>query len=105
MMLKTLDLCKVAEHAIVGKKFPVEVLFFNPLSELIKDCVVTVEGSGLSKKPIVKRVPSMQPEQKAIIHFVITPYKSGKHELSANLTCDKFKDVKGIQTIDVFVAS
>lgn len=95
---------KVVEQAIVGKMFPVEVSFLNPLDEPVKDCVVTVEGSGLAKKPVVKNVPTIEPAQTAMIQFELTPHKSGKHELSVNLTCDRFKDVKGIQTIDVFVA-
>lgn len=41
---------QVLGAVVVNQPLSIQVLFSNPLSEHVEDCVLTVEGSGLFKK-------------------------------------------------------
>ncbi|NP_001276676.1 protein-glutamine gamma-glutamyltransferase 6 isoform 2 [Mus musculus] len=95
---------KVLGPAVVGVTVTVEVLVINPLSESVKDCVLMVEGSGLLQGQLSIEVPSLQPQEKALIQFNITPSKSGPRQLQVDLVSSQFPDIKGFVIIHVATA-
>ncbi|XP_031229514.1 protein-glutamine gamma-glutamyltransferase 6 isoform X2 [Mastomys coucha] len=95
---------KVLGPAVVGVTVAVEVLVINPLSESVKDCVLMVEGSGLLQGQLSIEVPSLQPQEKALIQFNITPSKSGPRQLQVDLVSSQFPDIKGFVIIHVATA-
>jgi transglutaminase 6 len=52
----------------------------------------------------VFRVPSLQPQEKALIQFNITPSKSGPRQLQVDLVSSQFPDIKGFVIIHVATA-
>ncbi|EGV92446.1 Protein-glutamine gamma-glutamyltransferase 6 [Cricetulus griseus] len=95
---------KVLGPAVVGVAVAVEVLVINPLSESVKDCMLMVEGSGLLQGQLSIEVPSLQPQERALIQFNITPSKSGPRQLQVDLVSSQFPDVKGFVIINVATA-
>lgn len=43
-------LVQVLGAAVVNQPLSIQVVFSNPLSEQVEDCVLTVEGSGLFRR-------------------------------------------------------
>lgn len=41
---------QVLGEAIMNQPLTIQVVFSNPLSEQVEDCVLTLEGSGLFKR-------------------------------------------------------
>uniref|UniRef100_A0A8C5KV92 Protein-glutamine gamma-glutamyltransferase 5 n=1 Tax=Jaculus jaculus TaxID=51337 RepID=A0A8C5KV92_JACJA len=80
--------------AIVNQPLTIQVIFSNPLSEPVEDCVLTLEGSGLFKKQ--QRILLASP-------FILqtVPFKSGPRQIQANLRSNKFKDIKGYRNVYV----
>ncbi|KAM5245852.1 protein-glutamine gamma-glutamyltransferase 6 [Ctenodactylus gundi] len=92
---------KVLGPAMVGEAVTVEVMVINPLSESVKDCVLMVEGSGLLKGQLSIDVPSLQPRERALVQFSITPSRSGPRQLQVDLVSPHFPDVKGFVIMHV----
>ncbi|XP_044139772.1 protein-glutamine gamma-glutamyltransferase E-like isoform X3 [Bufo gargarizans] len=92
---------KALGPAVLGKPMTVEVTFTNPLATHVKNCVLTAEGSGLTKDEVKKSFDVVEPDQTMKITLNIEPYVSGQKKLLVNFTCDRFIDVKGFLTIDV----
>lgn len=46
----------------------------------------------------------MQPQEKALIQFNITPFKSGPRQLQVDLVSSQFPDIKGFVIIHVATA-
>uniref|UniRef100_A0A8C5KGB6 Protein-glutamine gamma-glutamyltransferase E n=1 Tax=Jaculus jaculus TaxID=51337 RepID=A0A8C5KGB6_JACJA len=95
---------KVLGPAMVGVEVAVEVLVVNPLLEAVKDCVLVVEGSGLLQGQLSINVPSLQPQERALVQFNITPSKSGPRQLQVNLVSSHFPDIKGFLVVHVITA-
>ncbi|XP_075818817.1 protein-glutamine gamma-glutamyltransferase 6 [Microtus pennsylvanicus] len=95
---------KVLGPAVVGVAVAVEVMVINPLSESVKDCTLMVEGSGLLQGQLSIEVPSLQPQERALIQFNITPSKSGPRQLQVDLVSPQFPDIKGFVVIHVATA-
>ncbi|XP_004687926.1 PREDICTED: protein-glutamine gamma-glutamyltransferase 5 isoform X2 [Condylura cristata] len=87
--------------AIVNQPLSIQVIFSNPLSEQVADCVLTVEGSGLFKKQQRVLIGVLQPQHRASITLETVPFKSGQRQIQANLRSDKFKDIKGYKIVSV----
>ncbi|KAE8575522.1 hypothetical protein XENTR_v10003861 [Xenopus tropicalis] len=95
---------KVPDKAAVNKALSVEVIFQNTIGDRLKNCLITLEGSGLIKDEVKVPVPDLKPSEKYSTKVVITPYKSGERNLSANLSADKLSDVKANLTVKVDAA-
>ncbi|MBZ3871918.1 Protein-glutamine gamma-glutamyltransferase 6 [Sciurus carolinensis] len=95
---------KVLGPAVVGVAVAVEVMVVNPLLERVEDCVLMVEGSGLLQGQLSIDVPSLQPQEKALVQFNITPSKSGPRQLQVDLVSHHFPDIKGFVIVDVATA-
>ncbi|XP_053450449.1 protein-glutamine gamma-glutamyltransferase 5 [Nycticebus coucang] len=87
--------------AIVNQPLSIQVIFANPLSEQVSDCVLTVEGSGLFKKQQRVLIGVLKPQHRAKITLKTVPFKSGPRQIQANLRSDKFKDIKGYRNVYV----
>uniref|UniRef100_A0A8C6ZS04 protein-glutamine gamma-glutamyltransferase n=1 Tax=Nothoprocta perdicaria TaxID=30464 RepID=A0A8C6ZS04_NOTPE len=92
---------KVLGPAVVHKAINVQVTFTNPLSEMVTDCVLKVEGSGLLKEQLKINVARMAPMESSTVQFEIIPYKTGTRQLQVDLVCTHFSAIKGFVTLDV----
>ncbi|XP_037667064.1 protein-glutamine gamma-glutamyltransferase 6 [Choloepus didactylus] len=95
---------KVLGPAVVGVAVVVEVMVVNPLSEGMEDCVLMVEGSGLLQGQLSIDVPDLEPQERALVQFNITPSKSGPRQLQVDLVSSHFPDIKGFVIIQVATA-
>ncbi|XP_038187650.1 protein-glutamine gamma-glutamyltransferase 5 isoform X3 [Arvicola amphibius] len=87
--------------ASVNQPLTIQVVFSNPLSEPVEDCVLTLEGSGLFKKQQRVLIGVLKPHHKASITLKTVPFKSGQRQIQANLRSNKFKDIKGYKNVYV----
>ncbi|KAM6053730.1 protein-glutamine gamma-glutamyltransferase 6-like [Chlamydotis macqueenii] len=92
---------KVLGPTVVHKAVDVQVTFTNPLSEVVTDCVLRAEGSGLLKEQLRINVARMAPMESSTVQFEIIPYKSGTRQLQVDLVCTHFSDIKGFVMLDV----
>uniref|UniRef100_A0A8B9NJK4 protein-glutamine gamma-glutamyltransferase n=1 Tax=Accipiter nisus TaxID=211598 RepID=A0A8B9NJK4_9AVES len=92
---------KVLGPTVVHKAVNVQVTFTNPLSEVVTDCVLRAEGSGLIKDQLRINVARMAPMESSTVQFEIIPYKSGTRQLQVDLVCIHFSDIKGFVMLDV----
>ncbi|XP_006881731.1 PREDICTED: protein-glutamine gamma-glutamyltransferase 6 [Elephantulus edwardii] len=92
---------KVLGPATVGMAVTVQVMVVNPLSEIVEDCVLMVEGSGLLQGQLSIDVPTLEPQEKASVQFDITPSRSGPRQLQVDLVSPHFPDIKGFVIIHV----
>ncbi|XP_054074485.1 protein-glutamine gamma-glutamyltransferase 6-like, partial [Rissa tridactyla] len=92
---------KVLGPAVVHEPVNVQVTFTNPLSEVVTDCVLRAEGSGLLKEQLRINVARMAPMESSTVEFEIIPYKSGTRQLQVDLVCKRFSDIKGFVMLDV----
>ncbi|KGL79522.1 Protein-glutamine gamma-glutamyltransferase 6, partial [Tinamus guttatus] len=92
---------KVLGSTVVHKAINVQVTFTNPLSEVVTDCVLRVEGSGLLKEQLKINVARMAPMESSTVQFEIIPYKTGTRQLQVDLVCTHFSDIKGFIILDV----
>ncbi|XP_012865681.1 PREDICTED: protein-glutamine gamma-glutamyltransferase 5 isoform X2 [Dipodomys ordii] len=91
----------VLGQAIVNQLLSIQVIFSNPLSEPVEDCVLTLEGSGFFKKQLRILIGDLKPHHKATITLKTIPFKSGQRQIQANLSSNKFKDIKGYKNVYV----
>ncbi|XP_059115525.1 protein-glutamine gamma-glutamyltransferase 5 isoform X2 [Peromyscus eremicus] len=87
--------------AFVNQPLTVQVVFSNPLSEPVEDCVLTLEGGGLFRKQQRVLIGVLRPHHKASITLKTIPFKSGQRQIQANLRSNKFKDIKGYRNVYV----
>ncbi|KAM5135842.1 protein-glutamine gamma-glutamyltransferase 2-like [Mantella aurantiaca] len=78
-----------------------EVVFTNPLDQVVSDIVVTAEGNGLLRDPITVKAGSVKPKETIAIPLTITPYKSGSRHLLVDVTSNKFQNAKGYVEVEV----
>uniref|UniRef100_A0A672U106 protein-glutamine gamma-glutamyltransferase n=1 Tax=Strigops habroptila TaxID=2489341 RepID=A0A672U106_STRHB len=92
---------KVLGPTVVHKAVNVQVTFTNPLPEVVTDCVLRAEGSGLLKEQLTINVARMDPMESSTVQFEIIPYSSGTRQLQVDLVCIHFSDIKGFVMLDV----
>ncbi|XP_048818446.1 protein-glutamine gamma-glutamyltransferase 6-like isoform X2 [Lagopus muta] len=92
---------EVLGPTVVHKATTVLVTFTNPLSEVVTDCVLRAEGSGLLKEQLNINVARMAPMETSTAEFEIIPYKSGIRQLQVDLACIQFSNIKGFVMLDV----
>ncbi|XP_061297735.1 protein-glutamine gamma-glutamyltransferase 6-like [Pezoporus flaviventris] len=92
---------KVLGPTVVHKAVNVQVTFTNPLPEVVTDCVLRAEGSGLLKEQLRINVARMDPMESSTVQFEIIPYSSGMRQLQVDLVCIDFSDIKGFVMLDV----
>ncbi|KAM4032376.1 protein-glutamine gamma-glutamyltransferase 5-like [Anomaloglossus baeobatrachus] len=87
--------------AKVNQPCKVQLMFSNPLTEDVRDCLLVIEGSGLLQKQIKILVGAMKASERSILEFDLAPYKVGLKQLQVNFSSNKFQVIKGYRTIVV----
>ncbi|XP_029920271.1 protein-glutamine gamma-glutamyltransferase E-like [Myripristis murdjan] len=95
-----LDICFTGK-AYLYREASVEILFKNLTDDTLKDCVLTVSGSGLLKQNVVQKLPELQSGHRARVTIYFCPHKIGKKTLLADFDCSLFRDIKGTCTVNV----
>lgn len=78
-----------------------EVIFTNTVKETLKECTLTVSGSGLLRREFECRLPDLRPNTRIRIKFPFVPYKIGEKTLVADFDCSTFRNAKGSSTVYV----
>ncbi|XP_026162493.1 protein-glutamine gamma-glutamyltransferase 2 isoform X1 [Mastacembelus armatus] len=85
----------------VNREASGEVLFMNPVNELLKDCSLILSGSGLLDEEVKHNLPDLRPSSRVRIKFFFVPQKIGDKTLIANFTCSTFRNIKSSCTVNV----
>ncbi|KAK2915533.1 protein-glutamine gamma-glutamyltransferase E-like [Channa argus] len=91
---------KVSGEMRLNREINVEVAFMNPIDEKLKDCTLTVSGSGLMEEQ-KHTLPDLLPNTRARVLFALVPYKIGEKTLIADISCSSFKNIKTSCTVNV----
>ncbi|KAM4741223.1 protein-glutamine gamma-glutamyltransferase E-like [Anableps anableps] len=78
----------------VNREVAAEVIFMNPVMELLRDCSLTLSGSGLFSSELVIKLPDLLPNNRVRIKFGFIPYRSGERTLLVDFDCASFRDIK-----------
>ncbi|XP_060897697.1 protein-glutamine gamma-glutamyltransferase 5-like [Labrus mixtus] len=78
-----------------------EISFMNPVNETLKNCTLTISGTGLWKGEYEIKLGDLKPNRRIRLKFYIVPYKSGERTLTADFDCSLFRDIKGLCTVTV----
>lgn len=92
---------KVKGPVHMNKPVKAEVVFTNPLNQVVSDIVVTAEGSGLLHNPITIKGGSVKPNETIKIPLTMTPYKAGEKHLLVDLTSKQFQSSKAFKEVVV----
>ncbi|XP_033822321.1 protein-glutamine gamma-glutamyltransferase E [Periophthalmus magnuspinnatus] len=85
---------RLLTSARVYREVLLEVSFWNPVNETLKECTLTLSGSGLWTEEQNFSLPDVGPKKKVIVNVRFFPYKSGVHTLVADFDCSVFRDIK-----------
>ncbi|KAM8945859.1 protein-glutamine gamma-glutamyltransferase E-like [Pelodytes ibericus] len=94
-------LLKVSGQPVKNELIMVEIIFSNPINEVVLNSHIIVEGSGLLKKPLKIDVPTLKPNERTVTQFDIAPYRSGPRCLMVDFSSNNFSGVKAYQEINV----
>ncbi|XP_035986261.1 protein-glutamine gamma-glutamyltransferase 5-like [Fundulus heteroclitus] len=84
----------VSDEVRVNQEMTVEVAFTNPVNEILRDCTLTLSGTGLFKWEEIARLPDLMPNKKLHVKMSTVPYKSGEKTLLVDFDCASFRDIK-----------
>lgn len=91
----------VSGEGRVGRELSAEVVFMNPVKEILRDCSLTLSGSGLFSGELMTRLPDLLPNNRVRVRFGFIPYKSGERTLLVDFDCASFRDIKKSCTVIV----
>uniref|UniRef100_A0A8C6NWD6 Protein-glutamine gamma-glutamyltransferase 2 n=1 Tax=Nothobranchius furzeri TaxID=105023 RepID=A0A8C6NWD6_NOTFU len=91
----------VLGEAVVGRELTAEVMFMNPVKETLRNCTLTLSGSGLFTGEIITNLPDLQPSNRIRVQFPMFPYRSGERSLMVDFDCSSFRDIKASCTVYV----
>ncbi|KAK2915510.1 protein-glutamine gamma-glutamyltransferase 5-like isoform X2 [Channa argus] len=91
---------KVSGEMRLNREINVEVAFMNPIKKNLKDCILTVSGSGLMEEEKYM-IPDLLPNTQTRVLFALVPYKIGERTLIADISCSSFKNIKTSCTVNV----
>lgn len=78
-----------------------EVVFLNPLPLPLRNCSITLTGSGLLKQTEQSNTVELGPGQRITLRVTFKPYRVGPKKLVANFDSCTFKDIKASVDINV----
>ncbi|XP_072917725.1 protein-glutamine gamma-glutamyltransferase 2-like [Hemitrygon akajei] len=96
LAIKMLD-----NRATVNRMIFIQVSFKNPFPDVLKDCVMTLEGKGLIKDEMRVTFKDVEANGNAKVNCNFTPIKAGKRNLLVDVDCNLMKNIKGSLEIDV----
>ncbi|ROK31087.1 Protein-glutamine gamma-glutamyltransferase 2 [Anabarilius grahami] len=82
-----------------------EVVFENPLPTALKNCSITLTGSGLLKQTEKSNAVELGPGRRITLRVTFRPYRLGPRKLVANFDSSTFRDIKASLDINVRPAS
>ncbi|XP_072132752.1 protein-glutamine gamma-glutamyltransferase 2-like [Mobula birostris] len=100
-VVKPSVIINILGDAILRRELTAEIIFHNPLSEPLFDCVFTIEGIGLIDGMRKIRVPEIKVNQSTRNVCQFIPSKAGLRKLMVDFDCNRIKDVKGFKNITV----
>ncbi|XP_020774480.2 LOW QUALITY PROTEIN: protein-glutamine gamma-glutamyltransferase K-like [Boleophthalmus pectinirostris] len=86
--------------AVVGKKMTVEILFTNPLPQILKGVLFHVEGLGLMAAQTI-HYGDIASRASVSVNVNFVPTLSGLRKLLASLDCRQLTQVHGVLSINV----
>ncbi|XP_067856720.1 protein-glutamine gamma-glutamyltransferase 2-like [Heptranchias perlo] len=86
---------------VVNEILTVEVSFQNTFPDVLKNCVLTLEGAGLIEDEKEIKFSNIAANQVSKVKCDFVPYKSGLKKLLVDFDCDKLQNVKGSLNITV----
>ncbi|KAF7245113.1 Protein-glutamine gamma-glutamyltransferase 5, partial [Varanus komodoensis] len=92
---------KILDQPKLNAPCTVEVTFSNSLNEDLRNCVLHLEGYGLIGETITTELGTLNAKHKAQTCVEFTPYRHGRHQLIASVSCHKFCNCKGHATVDM----
>ncbi|KAI1899940.1 hypothetical protein AGOR_G00067100 [Albula goreensis] len=78
-----------------------ELVFENPLSVALKNCSITITGSGLLRRSIETKFTLLGPGQRVRMKVPFRPYRAGPRKLVADFDSDLLRDIKASCKVDV----
>ncbi|KAG9277846.1 protein-glutamine gamma-glutamyltransferase 2-like [Astyanax mexicanus] len=87
--------------AVLYNDLIVEVMFENPLSETLKNCSITLAGSGLLSSPEISQIATLNAGQRVRVIVTFQPYRTGLKKLVADFQCSNFTKINTSCNIDV----
>ncbi|XP_073539963.1 protein-glutamine gamma-glutamyltransferase 5-like [Phyllobates terribilis] len=86
----------------LNKPLNVILSFSNPFNEILSNCVMTAEGTGLFPAgPVRVQMDQIFPGRGGFVRIFCVPFKKGKLQLEVNFSCSKIKYIKGSTIIEV----
>uniref|UniRef100_A0A1A8U436 Protein-glutamine gamma-glutamyltransferase 2 n=1 Tax=Nothobranchius furzeri TaxID=105023 RepID=A0A1A8U436_NOTFU len=83
----------VTDEGRVNQPMTVEMVFMNPVEDTLRNCTLTVSGSGLTEETTIK-LQDLQQGRRLRVQFTIVPYRSGERTLLLDFDCSLFRDIK-----------
>ncbi|XP_043978035.1 protein-glutamine gamma-glutamyltransferase E-like isoform X1 [Gambusia affinis] len=91
----------VSGKSKVNQELTAEVIFMNPINDTLRDCTMSLSGSGLIIGEEITNLPNLQPNNRFRITVVLVPYKSGERSLLVNFNCSSFRDIKSSCIVNI----
>ncbi|RXN29515.1 glutamine gamma-glutamyltransferase [Labeo rohita] len=91
----------VSGTPLQNSEMTAEVVFENPLTTPLKNCSMTLTGSGLLKQTEQSNTVELGPGQRITLKVTFKPYKMGPRKLVANFDSCTFRDIKSSVDINV----
>uniref|UniRef100_A0A4W6BKE7 protein-glutamine gamma-glutamyltransferase n=1 Tax=Lates calcarifer TaxID=8187 RepID=A0A4W6BKE7_LATCA len=92
---------KVLGEARVDRKMTMEVEFTNTLNATLRNCSLTVTGSGMYKFDSVERLVQLEPNATWKLLITTIPRRSGTRVVVADFDCSAFRDMLSSCIVDV----
>uniref|UniRef100_A0A3Q2DC37 Protein-glutamine gamma-glutamyltransferase 6-like n=2 Tax=Cyprinodon variegatus TaxID=28743 RepID=A0A3Q2DC37_CYPVA len=83
------------------KEMIAEVIFMNPVNEILRNCSLTLSGSGLLNGEIVTGLPDLPPHNRVRVKLGFIPYRIGERTLLVDFDCASFRDIKKSCTVTI----
>ncbi|XP_014887731.1 protein-glutamine gamma-glutamyltransferase E-like [Poecilia latipinna] len=85
----------------VNQELTAEVVFMNPIDDTLRDCSMSLSGSGLMIGQEITKLPNLRPNCRFRVTVVLVPYKTGERSLLVNFSCNSFKDIKSSCIVNI----
>ncbi|XP_038156689.1 protein-glutamine gamma-glutamyltransferase E-like [Cyprinodon tularosa] len=84
----------VSGESRVNEEMTAEMVFMNPVNETLRNCCLSLSGSGLIIGEETVKLPDLLPNNRVCVQIVIAPYKSGERTLLVNFSSASLGDIK-----------
>ncbi|XP_036007580.1 protein-glutamine gamma-glutamyltransferase E [Fundulus heteroclitus] len=91
----------VSGESRLNQEMTAEVAFMNPVNETLRNCTLSLSGSGLFIGEEIINLPNLLPSNKVRVKITLVPYKMGERALLVNFNCASFRDIKTSCTVNI----